>query len=332
MEDKLPRYMNINAGMRDTGTSEISPSRIHQLGVNGLGYISVIGVKLLGWLVGFRIRSFVRNQRLSGISNGISGAEIIVTLTSFSERVLNPRILPLALYSLHRQTLKPNRIILWLSDDEFPNRTEDLPQSVTQFCDKGLTILWTQNIQSYRKLIPALSHYPDAILVTADDDFFYPKSWLSDLVREWRLHPEDIVAHRVKRVAFTAANCPTPYTHWPRVNEKTSSLLNFPTTGGGVLYPPHALHPSTINVAQLMRIAPSGDDIWFWGMAVLNQTRIRSIGTKHDPVDLIPNKANHTTLFHVNVTQNDLAIARLLASFREILDHISRPNSSRSLS
>ncbi len=331
MEDKLACDKNINDGMRNVSSPDVHPGRIHRLGAKGLKSIGIIGIELFGWLVGFKIRSFFRNQRLIGISNSITGEEIIVTLTSFSDRVFNPRILPLALYSLHRQTLKPNRIILWLSEDEFPNKTKDLPRSVTQFCNKGLTILWTQNIQSYRKLVPALSLYPDAILVTADDDFFYPKSWLSDLVREWRLHPKDIVAHRVKRIVFTTENRLSPYTHWPRVYEKTSSLLNFPTTGGGVLYPPHALHPSAINVVQLMRIAPSGDDIWFWGMAVLNQTRIRSIGTKHDPVDLIPDKANQTTLFHVNVTQNDLALERLLVSFREIFDHISRPESCRSL-
>ncbi len=46
---------------------------------------------------------------------------------------------------------------------------------------KGLTIDWCEDIKSYKKLIPTLKKYPDAIIVTADDDLIYDNKWLEQL-------------------------------------------------------------------------------------------------------------------------------------------------------
>lgn len=58
---------------------------------------------------------------------------VIVSLTSYEERFDD---LVISLYSIFKQTLKPDRIILWLSD-EFKS-LNDLPYEITRFLKNGL--------------------------------------------------------------------------------------------------------------------------------------------------------------------------------------------------
>ena len=60
-------------------------------------------------------------------------------------------------------------MILWLADSEFPDREKDLPQNLMRLCKEGLQIKWTKDVKSYKKLIPAIKEFPEAIIVTADD-------------------------------------------------------------------------------------------------------------------------------------------------------------------
>ena len=52
---------------------------------------------------------------------------LIVSLTSFPARI---HLVHYAIYSLLRQSLKPNRIVLWLGEDKFPDKENDLPARI----------------------------------------------------------------------------------------------------------------------------------------------------------------------------------------------------------
>ncbi|MCQ2744253.1 MAG: glycosyltransferase family 2 protein, partial [bacterium] len=117
-------------------------------------------------------------KNLSGINNGDFSHlkrenKIIVSLTSYRERF---KKLPITIYSLLNQTLKPDKIILWID-----NETEDLttiPYEITRFIKNGLEIRFVKDIKSYTKAIYAFKEYTDSIIVTADDDIYYRKNWL----------------------------------------------------------------------------------------------------------------------------------------------------------
>ena len=72
---------------------------------------------------------------------------VIVSLTSYEERFDD---LVISLYSIFRQTLKPDRIILWLSD-EFKS-LNDLPYEITGFLKNGLEICFVNDISSNTKV------------------------------------------------------------------------------------------------------------------------------------------------------------------------------------
>ena len=52
------------------------------------------------------------------------------------------------------------------------------------------------------------------------------------------------------------------------------SFLNFLTGVGGVLYPPNSLHQDILSQEGFSSLCPNADDIWFWAMAVLADTKI----------------------------------------------------------
>ncbi|WP_300763210.1 hypothetical protein [Helicobacter sp. UBA3407] len=203
---------------------------------------------------------------------------LIVSLTSYPLRIPT---LHYTLYSLLTQTLKPHKLILWLSKEEFPNKEQDLPSSVLDFTNHGLEIKWCEkNIKSYKKLIPTLQDYLNAIIVTCDDDVIYPKDWLSKLYNAYVENPQYIHCHRAHRISFDESGSLLPYRQWESCIshiQTSPSFLNFFTGVGGVLYPPHCLYEDVLDEQKFLHLAPHQDDIWFWAMALLKETKINVV-------------------------------------------------------
>ena len=125
---------------------------------------------------------------------------------------------------------------------------------------------YDRDIRSYRKLVPALLDFPDAVIVTVDDDVYYHKHMLKDLLELHARIPDAILAHRAKRIKYGR-----PYKEWSKYRwyhflfkRIHRSFLNIQTGVGGVLYPPHSLKPDMMDVKLFTEIAPTTDDIWFW--------------------------------------------------------------------
>ena len=129
--------------------------------------------------------------------------ELIVSLTSYPDRI--PYIHK-TINTLLNQTLKPDRLILWLADSQFPNKEEDLPQNLLKLIDLGLEIRWCEDLRSYKKLIPALKEFPNDIIVTADDDLYYTPDWLESLYCEYLKNPKYIYVKRASRNYFEEDN------------------------------------------------------------------------------------------------------------------------------
>ena len=197
--------------------------------------------------------------------------EIIISLTSHPARINS---IYKTLGSLLNQTFKPDRLILWLAKEQFPKGESELPESVTVLKRNGLDRMWYHDIKSYKKLIPAMKMFPNAVIVTVDDDWYYRQDMLQVLVQEHEKYPRDIICHAVTHPVFNNEgklrknpddkNC-----------KGSSSFYNKMLGGSGVLYPPNSLHIDVLNEDEFMTIAPTNDDIWFWAMAVRNKTKIR---------------------------------------------------------
>ena len=250
-----------------------------------------------------------------------SERNIVVSLTSYPVRM--PEV-HYALYSLLKQSLKPNKIILWLGEEQFPNREHDIPEKILALQKNGLEIRWTKDIKSYKKLVPALREYPDAVIVTADDDLLYDPHWLKLLYADYQRNnfAPMVYAHRAHRIQVTPAGNIAPYHVWlldapPACAEDGPSWFNFATTGAGALYPPHVLHSDIFNEEIFLKLAPLADDIFFWAVAVLNGTKITVV---ENNIPDIMQMIEGAGLFDVNLLQgkNDEQLANIFTRYPDI--------------
>jgi len=241
--------------------------------------------------------------------------KIIVSLTSFPERI--PDIF-FNLYSLLNQTFQPDMIILWLAEEQFPRKENDIPKRVLNLQQYGLTIKWCKDVKSYKKLIYSLQEYPDDIIVTADDDIYYPENWLELLYNSYLREPEHIHCHRAHRITFNDTGKIDLYKNWSWcISSQESTYLNFCTTGGGVLYPPGSLYKDAFNEQLFMKFCPTADDIWFWAMAVLNNTKIRIVDKNitnliYTNPEVEFGVKNGSTLFKENLNANNEQLKNVL--------------------
>ncbi len=110
------------------------------------------------------------------------------------------------------------------------------------------------------------------------------------------------------------------YRKWPRdIKASKAAFDTFFTGCGGVLYPPNSLHALVTEETLFTDICPHGDDIWFWGMALLNNTRIRVVDDSKFQLNFVENTQD-TALWRENDVggRNDVMIRNMLERFPEI--------------
>ncbi len=216
----------------------------------------------------------ISNCSLYGITRKKRNQKVIVSLTTYPARINEVAV---TIYSLLKQSLKPDEIVLWLGADKFKNREKDLPENLLKLKNNGLTIKWCKDMRSFTKLVPALEEYKNDVIVTADDDIYYNKDWLKKLYEYHVKYPNDIICHRVHEVTI-CDNKIAPYNCWKWAsNDASSSYFNFLTGVGGVLYPANSLYKDVLKRSVFEKLCPYADDVWFWAMAILNKTKIRNI-------------------------------------------------------
>ena len=273
------------------------------------------------------IQEDIKNFTKLGVNTDKRDESIIVSLTSFPERMYD---IIYCLYSLLNQSFKPDKVILWLADSQFPNKENDLPEDVLNLKKNGLTIKWCSDLKSFKKIIPALNEYPDSYIVTADDDIYYPQDWLENIWQNYQKYPNTIIASRVRQIEFNYDKTLRSYNDWGFSDEYSSSFCNFSTNGAGTLFYPNALSHLTTNESLFLKLCPSCDDVWLWAMAVINKTKITSIGNPLKSLTYINilreiNVHDETTLWKDNKEGiNDISIRNVLKEFPEIMEIIDQ--------
>lgn len=198
------------------------------------------------------------------------GPQVVVSMTSF------PAAIPYAVQairSLLRGNVLPDKLVLYVTMSQFAE--DEMPEEL-MLLSRENSIFEIRNydtdIRSYRKLIPALIDFPEAIIVTVDDDVEYHPNMLKELLELHEQIPNAVLAHRAKKI-----NWGQPYRSWRKYRwyhflckRIHRSYLNLQTGVGGVLYPPHSLRTDMMDEQLFTQIAPSTDDIWFWAAGVAN--------------------------------------------------------------
>ena len=113
----------------------------------------------------------------------VNNKRVIVSMTSWTKRIGN---VSHVVYSLLKQTVKPDSIEVNLSTEEFPNKENDLPEDLVAMLNEGLVqINWVEkNTGVFKKFIPVLQKYygEDYYLLSVDDDWLYNENYIETMI------------------------------------------------------------------------------------------------------------------------------------------------------
>lgn len=227
---------------------------------------------------------------------------VIVSLTSYPARI---KTIAKVLEPIFEQTRPADKVLLWLADSQFPNKEKELPTNLLSLQSKGLEICWCDDIKTHKKYYYSMLKYPDAVIITIDDDAVYAKNLIEQLMASYARHPNAVSSMRVHEIAFDETGSPLPYTAWKKECDEALDAPSFKymATGvGGVLYPPKSLHSEVFNKENLTDTCLFGDDLWLKTMEIMAGTPV-VLAQKHSKLELIED-TQKSALWHENVDQN----------------------------
>ena len=255
---------------------------------------------------------------------------IIVSLTSFPPRF---GTLPLCLKSLCLQTIKPDKILVYLGTD-----TTTIPHELLDLEKYGIEFIKTDdNLMPHKKYFYAMQSFPDDIIITVDDDCIYSKNLVKSLLKAHKKYPRCVAAVRVHKMAYSHGHTLLSYNNW--INNYTTcrkpSYTLFATGVGGVLYPPGSLPKETFDAGTIKRYCLKADDIWLKFMQLLNRTKVVSapLALFYSPEPYEINETQFIALNKSNVAKmkNDAFISALkdLYCFDPLVHDIMQTADSR---
>lgn len=226
---------------------------------------------------------------------------IIISLTSYNERFTT---LPLCLKSLLKQTIKPDKIVLYLTEKDNLSITNQI-EKLEPF---GIEIkIVKDDLKPHKKYYYAMQEYPNSIIITVDDDVIYDKNLIKRLLLKHSKYPKAIVTDRA-RIINTDGNGFLAYKTWYFAKNFSKPSLQLLATGvGGVLYPPHLLNSDLLFNIHYIRKYISVDDLWLKTVEILNGIpTVTSVKNCNHPQYIeIPSSDQRIALSKANVGKNE---------------------------
>jgi hypothetical protein len=246
--------------------------------INFFNYIFSIFNNNIAFLEKYKINSFFRFFVVSSsnlilpiyfkffinhdcLNTVVDNRKILVSLTSFPNRINS---VWLVIESIFRQTLKPDKLILWLSNEQFKNGELDLPLNLLKQKSRGLDIFFVDgDLLSHKKYYYSFSNFKDYNIITVDDDIIYADTLIENLYDFSICFPDSICSQYVKKILISDSKI-LPYKTWPNVN----GLMDFGGidlffgTGGGTIFTPKVRNDLFLNKEVFMKLTPYADDVW----------------------------------------------------------------------
>lgn len=207
-----------------------------------------------------------------------SEEEIIVSLTTHGRRI---RTVYRSVESIFCQTVKANRVILYIGNKEFQNE-DQLPAILQNQMKRGLEVRFVEDMGSCTKLLPAMRDFPYNTIITVDDDIWYPSDTIERLLRTHREHPNSICALAARIVKWKSKNMRMfrTFKDFPFVvnpTQDTTSNMYLAEGGSGVLYPPHSFTDEVYDMINFRALSPKADDLWFKAMGLISGTPVCAV-------------------------------------------------------
>lgn len=238
--------------------------------------------------------------------------KVIVSLTSYTKRI---HVVHKVIKSLWNQKICADEIILYLSIEEFPKKTVNLPKELLEMVGiKGFHIEWVnENLKSHKKYYYALQKYSEDIVITVDDDMEYAETLLSDLLKSYEMFPNAISARRARMIQRDDEKI-IAYRDWDKYYGECLSKQRMDLCAigvGGILYPPHSALDKWFEQENILDLAKYQDDLWLKFNEIVNNIPVVYIKPSQKDVSIEGTNDDALSMSNVCNGENDICIKKL---------------------
>ncbi|EJD6539828.1 TPA: glycosyltransferase [Providencia rettgeri] len=241
---------------------------------------------------------------------------IIVNLTTIHSRL---NVCAATIWSLINQEKKPDKIVLWISDEPYLADTglSEKPEFVNLLNKVAdlIEVRYTENTGPYRKIIPALRIAKDEdILIYADDDVVYSEQWLKKLIEKYYQYQARYpIASRVRKVKNNIFGFQQGYFSYPIITDDVILNDKFIITGiGGCVLQKKHISKEYIFNNDYLTIAPKTDDLWISKILQLSHSPILTCPDALSDIQEINNNYESLSQSNVFITSSSSRMIKLL--------------------
>lgn len=243
-------------------------------------------------------------------------ADVIVSMTSYPARI---QFVAKVIESLRRQSVQPDKIILWLAKEQFEGGEAALPAELLTEIEIGenVCLRWCDDLKPHKKYYYAMQEFPESIIITVDDDVYYRNDLVEKLLDSYVEYPFAVSAMRAHLITFDSEGEIRPYAEWQRECRRVSipSFALCATGVGGVLYPPHSLSKEVFNRKTIEECCLYADDLWLKIMELFARTPV-VIADSYQAITYLGDSQD-TALWRSNDAnnRNDIQLAAILEHY-----------------
>lgn len=241
--------------------------------------------------------------------------KVIVSLTSYPQRI---HTVYRVLDTLIRQTVLPDKMILYLSASEFKDFGK-LPDW-EKYEKYGFEVHWhEENLRSHKKWFYAFQEYKGDIVITVDDDVLYKEDMIENLLRYHTRFPNCVITRNAHLITCKEDGTIAPYENWSDICAEYvgSPRMALEAIGnGGILYPTYLFDNAEIFKKEFfMEKCAYADDLWLKIMeAYQGVATVLSEGHWNDPI-LQEQQKNSLYQDHNKNGGNDRQLEELLKAY-----------------
>lgn len=241
----------------------------------------------------------------------------IICMTSFPKRIHKVWIV---IECMIRQTLRAEKILLYLSKDQFPVK-EILPKKLLKYEKYGfLTIILKEgNIKSYKKFWYALTDYPNKQILTVDDDALYSPKLVENVINASKKNPKCVIGSFCSWIGRDNSGAIIPYSQWVqrdmKIGDKSKDI--FFGSGGGTLFPAGSLRGANRPISEIMEVCPLADDIWLNAWIRINGYEVFNCARKTGMPSIINFKNETLTSINDGEKYNDKQLFSVISYFEK---------------
>ena len=204
---------------------------------------------------------------VSGVTDQKYDKEVVISMTTFPARY---ETAVFTLESILRQTMKPNKILLWLTKEENPE--QKIPELFLPYVEKGVQVCFSDsNLMPHNKSFHTAKMGADRYIITVDDDILYSERLVERLYGTYQANPANtVVCELAHWITLDEEGLPRPYDEWDHEAKGIAGPSHrlMAKGVGGVLYPPDFFRDGYFDEDTIRRTCLMADDLWLKFQAV----------------------------------------------------------------